>query len=56
MARGECNCGTVAFEIDSALSDVFICQCSVCRTFTGSNEIAVVLVDNGAFRWQRGED
>lgn len=56
MARGECNCGEVAFEISAALSDVFVCHCSICRKFTGVHGIAVVLVDNSAFRWLRGED
>ncbi len=56
MARGECNCGAVAFEINDVLSEVFVCHCSICRRFTGSNGIAVVVIDNGAFRWLRGED
>lgn len=55
MAQGQCNCGAVAFEIDAELSDVFVCHCSICTRSTGSNGIAVVLVDNGAFRWTRGE-
>jgi hypothetical protein len=56
MARGECNCGAVAFEVDAALSDVFVCHCSICRKATGSNGIAVVLINNKAFRWLRGEN
>lgn len=56
MAAGECNCGAVAFEIDAALTDVYVCHCSICRKFTGSNGIAVVVIDNGVFRWLRGED
>ena len=56
MAKGQCNCGAVAFEIDAKLSDVFVCHCSICRRFTGSNGIAVVVIDNSAFRWLRGED
>ena len=56
MAHGQCNCGAVAFEIDAHLSDVFVCHCSICRRATGSNGIAVVLIDNKAFRWLRGED
>lgn len=56
MALGECNCGAVAFEIDATLTDVFVCHCSICRKFTGSNGIAVVVMDNSAFRWLRGED
>ena len=56
MARGECNCGAVAFEIASEISDVYICHCSICRRSTGSNGIAVVVVDNSEFRWARGEE
>jgi hypothetical protein len=56
MARGECNCGAVAFEISAALSGVYVCHCSICRRSTGSNGIAVVVIDNGAFRWIRGEE
>jgi hypothetical protein len=56
MASGECNCGAVAFEITCDLSGVFVCHCSICRRATGSNGIAVVVVDNDAFRWIRGED
>lgn len=55
-ARGHCNCGAVAFEIDASLSEVFVCHCSICRRYTGANGIAVVVVDNGAFRWLRGQD
>ena len=54
--RGGCNCGAVAFEINADVADVFVCHCSICRRFTGSNGIAVVLIDNNAFRWLRGED
>lgn len=56
MAKGECNCGAVAFEIDDRISDVFVCHCSICRRSTGSNGIAVLVVANDAFRWTRGED
>lgn len=56
MLKGECNCGSVAFEIDADLSDVFICHCSICRRSTGSNGIAVVVTDNSAFRWTRGTE
>jgi hypothetical protein len=56
MARGHCNCGAVAFEINADLSDVYVCHCSICRRYSGANGAAVVLVDNSAFRWMRGED
>jgi len=55
MASGACNCGAVAFEINTGLSGVYVCHCSLCRRSTGSNGIAVVVVDKAAFRWLRGE-
>ncbi len=56
MATGHCNCGAVAFEIRTDLSGVYVCHCSICRRATGANGIAVVVVDNNAFRWTRGEE
>lgn len=56
MARGACNCGAVGFEISTALSGVFVCHCSICRRSTGSNGIAVVVIDNDHFRWTSGEE
>ena len=56
MTKGQCNCGSVAFEIAAGLTGVYVCHCSICRRATGSNGIAVVVVDNGAFSWVRGED
>ena len=56
MALGECNCGAIGFEISAELSDVFVCHCSICRRATGSNGIAVVVVDNTDFRWLCGEE
>jgi len=55
MAKGQCNCGSVAFEIESDISEVFMCHCSICRRFTGSNGIAVVVVDNHLFQWTKGK-
>lgn len=56
IARGACNCGTVAFEIEGELNGVYVCHCSLCRRFTGANGIAVVVVAKEGFRWLRGED
>ena len=56
MVFGECNCGAVTFEINADLSDVYVCHCSICRRSTGSNGIAVVVIENQAFRWRSGED
>jgi len=56
MARGECNCGGVQFQIDAELSAVIICHCSICRRSTGSNGIAVLVVANEQFRWLGGQE
>ena len=53
--RGHCNCGQVEFAVTNEVSDVYICHCSICRRATGSNGIAVVVVDNDRFRWVAGE-
>lgn len=55
MARGECNCGNVRFEITADLSGVNICHCSICRRATGSNGVAVIVVDNNDFQWTGGK-
>lgn len=55
MISGKCNCGTVAFELSTDPSGVFVCHCSICRAATGSNGIAVVIVDNDQFQWMQGE-
>lgn len=54
MARGECNCGEVAYEIEQELSDVYICHCSICRRSTGSGGIAVVIVAKDKLQWLKG--
>ncbi len=56
MAKGVCNCGAVAFEIDVPLADVYVCHCSICRRYSGAHGVAVVVVPNAAFRWVRGAD
>ena len=56
MALGECNCGAVAFEVRADLTEVYVCHCSICRRSSGSNGMAVVVIDNDQFRWDRGED
>jgi hypothetical protein len=54
--KGACNCGQVAFEVDAPVRDIFVCHCSICRRYTGSSGIAVVIVENGAFRWLEGTE
>lgn len=54
MLKGECNCGTIAFEVTSKPVDVYVCHCSICRRSSGSNGVAVVIVSNEDFRWVKG--
>ena len=56
MIKGQCNCGSVQFEIDTAPSGVFICHCSICRRHTGTNGNAVVVTGNEHFHWVQGEE
>lgn len=56
MAEGQCNCGAVAFKIDTDISDVYVCHCSICRKYTGIIGVAVVIVRNDNFRWLKGEE
>lgn len=56
MAKGKCNCGGVSFDIAVELSNVIVCHCSICRRATGANGAAVVIVENGNFKWTSGEE
>ncbi len=56
MTKGQCNCGAICFEVDAEPTDVIVCHCSICRRSTGSNGIAVIVVNNDHFRWTSGED
>ncbi|MEE4300652.1 MAG: GFA family protein [Pseudomonadales bacterium] len=55
MVRGGCNCGAVAWEVDGALGEIYVCHCSICRRWTGTNGVAVIVVPKESFRWLRGE-
>lgn len=56
MVKGACNCGAVSFAVDAELGDVFMCHCSICRRYTGTGNIAVLIVAKTALRWLSGED
>lgn len=56
MLSGKCNCEEIGFEIDADPSDIYMCHCSICRRATGSNGIAVLVVNNDDFSWTRGEE
>ncbi|UTW57116.1 GFA family protein [Kordiimonas sp. SCSIO 12603] len=56
MPQGKCNCGTVNFRVETELTQIFMCHCSICRKSSGSNGIAVVIVPNTEFHWLSGKD
>lgn len=56
MLEGQCNCGAVRFALDCEVRSVFKCHCSICRRWTGSSGVAVVVVPTADFGWIRGED
>lgn len=31
LYRGSCHCGAVQFEIDTEITDLYVCDCSLCR-------------------------
>ena len=56
MILGGCNCGSVAYEIATDVSDLYVCHCSICRRHSGTNGMTLAVVDNSVFRWIRGEE
>lgn len=56
MIKGHCNCQDVTFEITTEVTDVYVCHCSICRRATGSNGIAVIVVNNDDFAWSSGKE
>jgi hypothetical protein len=56
MIRGSCLCGGVKFEIDSAVSDMTDCHCSMCRKAHGASFVTWVSSNRDDFRWVQGED
>ena|SRR5690554_504386 len=54
--QGECLCGSVKFEIDGEIRNLYQCHCSLCRKATGSTANAATFVDGKSFRWVSGEN
>lgn len=55
-ATGSCNCGAVTFSIATAVTDVYICHCSICRKSTGSSGIAVTVIPTECLTWLSGHE
>ena len=71
MAKGQCNCGAVQFEItvdtdeteeagnaggSGTLGTIYMCHCSICRRMTGAAGVPVLVLRNEDFRWLSGQD
>lgn len=56
MIQGSCFCGTVRFEIQGELPDLYQCHCSLCRKVTGSSANAATTVPREAFHWTGGRE
>ena len=54
--RGQCLCGTVAFEVDAASLGLYRCHCSLCRRESGTASSLAALVPRAQFRWLCGQD
>lgn len=54
--KGQCLCGSVAFEFEGPLSNIQICHCTRCKRATGGPFSAEVRVPTEGFRWVRGEN
>ena len=54
--HGTCLCGSIAFEIDGPLPNLYQCHCSLCRKQGGSTSNTGLIVAADKFRWSRGED
>jgi hypothetical protein len=54
--RGQCLCGTVAFEVDAPSLRLYRCHCSLCRRQSGTASNLAALVSSQQFRWLCGQD
>lgn len=53
--KGECLCGSVKFEIDEGIRNLYQCHCSLCRKATGAAANAATFVNGDSFRWVSGQ-
>ncbi|HME72354.1 MAG TPA: GFA family protein, partial [Myxococcota bacterium] len=56
MVRGSCLCGGIRFEYARAVSEIYLCHCSLCRKNSGAASNAVIVVPASDFKWLSGED
>ncbi len=56
MIHGRCECGLVAWEADSEVSDFSHCHCSQCRRLHGAAYATFAGVQADKFRYTAGEE
>lgn len=56
MFSGNCLCGGIRFEIDSALEAIQVCHCVDCRKAQGGPFATNIPVASSAFRFVAGEN
>ena len=55
MVRGSCLCGGIRFEYSRAVTEIYLCHCSLCRKNSGAASNAVIIVPEGDFKWISGD-
>ena len=53
---GNCNCGSVSFEIKGDLPGLYHCYCTLCQKQGGAASNAATIVYLEKFRWLAGEN
>jgi len=54
--RGKCLCGTIEFELNGDVPNLYQCHCSLCRKVTGSAANAAFRIAAEQFAWISGSD
>jgi hypothetical protein len=54
--QGGCLCGAIRYEVESPLTDVSNCHCSMCRRFHGAAFGTYAKARPETFRWLKGEE
>ncbi|WP_081933375.1 GFA family protein [Shewanella mangrovi] len=52
--KGICNCGAVAFKVETKVTGLYQCHCQLCQKQSGSTSNTAVIVPASSFRWVHG--
>jgi len=55
MLQGKCECGSVRYQVDAAITDLSHCHCSQCRRLHGAAFVTFGCVARDKFRYVSGE-